>query len=99
MNDRHVEPLPGGNRQPPLPPKFTAVGLGDGDGKRQFTVSKTANGEGKFIRNSGGKGQYGHVILQIEPAGRGKGVTILSELAVTGHLKTSQVWSLQNQPL
>ena len=31
------------------------------------TVSAKQTGEGKFIRQSGGKGQYGHVILSIEP--------------------------------
>jgi len=29
--------------------------------------------EGKFIRQSGGKGQYGHVVINIEPAGTGNG--------------------------
>jgi len=31
------------------------------------TVSQRARAEGKFIRQSGGKGQYGHVLLEIEP--------------------------------
>jgi elongation factor G len=29
--------------------------------------------EGKFIRQSGGKGQYGHVVINMEPAGAGQG--------------------------
>ena len=29
--------------------------------------------EGKFIRQSGGKGQYGHVVINAEPAGPGAG--------------------------
>ena len=29
--------------------------------------------EGKFVRQSGGKGQYGHVVLKIEPQEPGKG--------------------------
>jgi elongation factor G len=32
-----------------------------------------ANGEGKYIRQSGGRGQYGHCLLKIEPKGRGEG--------------------------
>lgn len=30
-------------------------------------ITKTANGEGKFVRQSGGRGQYGHVLLRLEP--------------------------------
>jgi elongation factor G len=36
------------------------------------TISRGADGEGKLIRQTGGRGQYGHVILHVEPAeGRG----------------------------
>ena len=38
------------------------------------TIRKTVeNAEGKFVRQSGGKGQYGHVVLKIEPSEPGKG--------------------------
>ena len=38
------------------------------------TIRKTATDvEGKFVRQSGGKGQYGHVVLKIEPMEPGKG--------------------------
>jgi elongation factor G len=37
------------------------------------TIKKTAEAEGKYIRQSGGRGQYGHVWLRIEPLERGKG--------------------------
>jgi elongation factor G len=37
------------------------------------TIQKTVDSEGKFIKQSGGKGQYGHVWLKIEPLERGKG--------------------------
>jgi elongation factor G len=38
------------------------------------TIRKTVdNAEGKFVRQSGGKGQYGHVILKVEPNETGKG--------------------------
>ena len=43
------------------------------------TVKATAEGEGKFIRQSGGKGQYGHVIITLEPNEKGKGIEILNE--------------------
>jgi elongation factor G len=45
-------------------------------------VTKGADGEGKFIRQSGGRGQYGHVIIRLEPLERGKGVVV--ENKVTG---------------
>ncbi|MBI2063481.1 MAG: elongation factor G [Candidatus Yanofskybacteria bacterium] len=37
------------------------------------TVRETAQAEGKYIRQSGGRGQYGHVWLRVEPQGRGGG--------------------------
>ncbi|ACB73519.1 elongation factor G [Opitutus terrae] len=44
------------------------------------TVTKLADGEGKFIRQSGGKGQYGHVVVKIEPNEKGKGVEVINEI-------------------
>ncbi|GMU19360.1 MAG: elongation factor G [Candidatus Babeliales bacterium] len=37
------------------------------------TIQKPTEVEGKFIRQSGGRGQYGHVWLKLEPLERGKG--------------------------
>ncbi len=37
------------------------------------TIKKEAEAEGKYIRQTGGRGQYGHVVLKIEPLERGKG--------------------------
>jgi elongation factor G len=36
-------------------------------------ISKKVSAEGKFVRQSGGHGQYGHVKIEVEPAERGKG--------------------------
>ena len=44
------------------------------------TIKKTAQGEGKYIRQTGGRGQYGHCFLRIEPLGRGEGYTWKSEI-------------------
>jgi len=44
------------------------------------TVVRPADGEGKFIRQSGGKGQYGHVIVKLEPNQKGKGVEVINEV-------------------
>ncbi|MEO7701468.1 MAG: elongation factor G [Opitutus sp.] len=43
------------------------------------TIKKAADGEGKFIRQSGGKGQYGHVVIKLEPAEKGKGIEVINE--------------------
>src|SRR6201993_4650565 len=40
------------------------------------TIIKKATGEGKLIKQSGGRGQYGHVIVNVEPRERGKGIEI-----------------------
>ena len=37
------------------------------------TITKAVDIEGKFVRQTGGRGQYGHVKLQAEPLGRGEG--------------------------
>jgi elongation factor G len=44
------------------------------------TVLTAADGEGKFIRQSGGKGQYGHVVIRLEPNAKGKGVEVINEV-------------------
>jgi len=36
------------------------------------TITQGARSEGKFIRQSGGRGQYGHVVLEVEPLPPGK---------------------------
>ena len=42
------------------------------------TITKPADGEGKFIRQSGGRGQYGHACIKVEPNEKGKGVEIIN---------------------
>ncbi len=44
------------------------------------TIKGTAEAESKYIRQSGGKGQYGHVYLRIEPLERGKGYEFVDEI-------------------
>ncbi len=46
------------------------------------TIRKKATGEGKFIRQTGGRGQYGHAIIEIEPLERGQGFVF--ENAIVG---------------
>jgi elongation factor G len=44
------------------------------------TIRVPAKAEGKFIRQSGGRGQYGHVYIEIEPAGPGKGMEFVNKV-------------------
>jgi elongation factor G len=46
------------------------------------TIRKKAVAEGKFIRQSGGRGQYGHAVIEIEPLERGQGFVF--ENAIVG---------------
>jgi len=55
------------------------------------TIRKTvSNVEGKFMRQSGGKGQYGHVVIDLEPADPGTGFEFVSKI-VGGVMETSAV--------
>ncbi len=44
------------------------------------TIGKVATAEGKYIRQTGGHGQYGHCLLRVEPKGRGEGSEFVSEI-------------------
>ncbi|MDP3772520.1 MAG: elongation factor G [bacterium] len=44
------------------------------------TIRKIAEAEGKYIRQTGGRGQYGHVQLRVEPQERGKGFEFVSAI-------------------
>lgn len=43
-------------------------------------IRTAAEGEGKYIRQSGGRGQYGHCVITIEPMERGKGYEFVDEI-------------------
>lgn len=44
------------------------------------TITKPARGEGKYIRQSGGRGQYGHCIVEVTPKTRGEGFTFTNKI-------------------
>ncbi|MBI3260809.1 elongation factor G [Candidatus Berkelbacteria bacterium] len=44
------------------------------------TIKGKANAEGKFIRQTGGRGQYGHVVIEIEPLERGAGFEFVDKI-------------------
>jgi elongation factor G len=53
-------------------------------GKPQIAYRETmltnSEGEGKFIRQSGGRGQYGHAVIKLEPQEKGKGVELENKI-------------------
>jgi elongation factor G len=44
------------------------------------TITKTAEAEGKYIRQTGGHGQYGHCLIRIEPLNRGEGFKFINKI-------------------
>ena len=44
------------------------------------TIRGTVDSEGKFVRQSGGRGQYGHVWLKLEPNEQGKGIEFVNAI-------------------
>jgi elongation factor G len=55
------------------------------------TIRKTVeDSEGKFVRQSGGKGQYGHVVFKIEPNEAGKGFEFVD--AIKGGVVPRECW-------
>ncbi len=44
------------------------------------TITRAIEQEGKYIRQSGGRGQYGHVFLRIEPSGPGSGFKFINKI-------------------
>ncbi len=44
------------------------------------TIKTPAEGEGKYIRQTGGRGQYGHCLIKIEPKGRGEGFEFIDAI-------------------
>ena len=83
-NDPQPETEPAGNRQPPRPPNRAAIGLGsEGDDSNKncpATITKPSYGEGRFIRQSGGRAHYGHVKVNIHPNKRGKGIEVIDDV-------------------
>ncbi len=52
------------------------------------TITKSVEAEGRFIRQSGGRGQYGHVLIEIEPLEMGKGFEFENKIEYVGLFDT-----------
>ncbi|MFN8006336.1 MAG: elongation factor G [Terriglobia bacterium] len=63
---------------------FREFGVSANVGKPQVayreTILKKADAEGKYIRQTGGRGQYGHVKLTVEPSEPGKGIDFINKI-------------------
>lgn len=59
-------------------------GVGANTGRPQVayreTIKDEAEGEGKYIRQSGGRGQYGHAKIKVKPLEKGKGFVFVSQI-------------------
>ena len=44
------------------------------------SIANPAHGDGKLVKQSGGRGQYGHVVIDVAPNERGKGLTIANKI-------------------
>lgn len=58
------------------------------------SISKAAEAEGKYVRQSGGRGQYGHCKLRIEPNEPGKGFEFINSI-VGGAIPKEYIGSVQ----
>jgi elongation factor G len=59
------------------------------------TIRQAAKVEGKFVRQSGGRGQYGHVWVEFEPAEEGAGFTFENKI-VGGSVPREYIPAVQN---
>jgi len=54
--------------------------VGDPQVAYRETISIPSQAEGKYIRQSGGRGQYGHCLIRIKPLGRGEGYQFVNKI-------------------
>jgi len=59
------------------------------------TIRKKAKAEGKFIRQSGGRGQYGHVVIEVEPADPDTGLEFVNKI-VGGVIPKEYIPAVEN---
>jgi len=57
-----------------------AANIGKPQVSYRETIRRRADGNGRFVRQTGGKGQYGHVVLTLEPAEKGSGYEFVDKI-------------------
>jgi elongation factor G len=57
-----------------------AANIGKPQVSYRETVRRAAEGNGRFVRQTGGKGQYGHVVLTLEPNEKGAGYEFVDKI-------------------
>jgi elongation factor G len=57
-----------------------AANIGKPQVSYRETIRRKAEGNGRFVRQTGGKGQYGHVVLTLEPAEKGSGYEFVDKI-------------------
>lgn len=58
------------------------------------TIRKKVKMEGKYIKQSGGKGQYGHVVIEVDPLERGSGFEFVDKI-VSGRIPREYIPSVK----
>ncbi len=58
------------------------------------TIKKNSKVDSKYVRQSGGRGQYGHVMLEVEPLEKGKGF-IFEDKIVGGHVPKEYIPAIE----
>ena len=57
-----------------------AANIGKPQVSYRETIRRAAEGNGRFIRQTGGKGQYGHAVIKLEPAEKGAGYEFVDKI-------------------
>ncbi len=57
-----------------------AANIGKPQVSYRETIRRAAEGNGRFVRQTGGKGQYGHVVLTLEPLEKGGGYEFVDKI-------------------
>jgi elongation factor G len=57
-----------------------AANIGKPQVSYRETIRREAEGNGRFVRQTGGKGQYGHAVIKLEPAEKGAGYEFVDKI-------------------
>jgi elongation factor G len=57
-----------------------AANIGKPQVSYRETIRRTAEGNGRFVRQTGGKGQYGHAVINLEPGEKGSGYEFVDKI-------------------